>query len=187
MKSVFFAAFALASATAASAQSHWTVNGTFSDGATLSGFFDFNVYGYLSAWSLHTSAAGAFAAADYTSPPVALSPGSGNFGAGSYAEFYSNGYGDQHLELLTSAPLSGGVSTLLPSSFEAIGYDPAVGAPPGAGPVRTLMPNSVLATPEPASWIMLIMGFGLTGTALRRRQPSRPEVSRKGRGRTPAE
>ena len=40
---------------------------------------------------------------------------------------------------------------------------------PGSGAIRYLVPGGSLTVPEPASWAMLIAGFGLTGAALRRR------------------
>lgn len=52
------------------------------------------------------------------------------------------------------------------------------GAPPVGDNVGVILDNvslSIAAVPEPASWAMLITGFGLTGWAMRRR--NRPVVS----------
>ncbi len=163
------AAAALLSAASASAANHWVVNASFDDGATLTGYFNLSQYGFLTDYSLHSTAAGSFAAFAYSNPPAAVTGSSGSFGPGSFIQFYSNGYGDQHLTLITSAPLTAGAALLLTTSFEDIGYDAANGVATSSGPVRYIAPGSVLSVPEPASWTMLIIGFGLTGAICRRR------------------
>lgn len=35
-----------------------------------------------------------------------------------------------------------------------------------------VVPNGIGAVPEPASWVLLVAGFGLVGTAVRRRRPA---------------
>ena len=46
----------------------------------------------------------------------------------------------------------------------------AIGTPGGQPPISMLDGVSLSAVPEPASWAMLIMGFGLVGAAARRRR-----------------
>ena len=60
------ALMAAAAPSAASADVHWTVNGTFDDGGSLSGFFDINVYGFLSDFDLTTTAVGTYPGFEYT-------------------------------------------------------------------------------------------------------------------------
>jgi hypothetical protein len=43
-------------------------------------------------------------------------------------------------------------------------------APAGGRNADFLVSGTALAVPEPASWLMLITGFGLTGVMLRRRR-----------------
>jgi hypothetical protein len=58
----------------------------------------------------------------------------------------------------------------------AVGLDPlagpAIGGPPGAGVTRGTSlvpdPSPVPGVPAPATWVMLIAGFGFVGLALRR-------------------
>lgn len=52
----------------------------------------------------------------------------------------------------------------------AAGYNFTAAGLTGASPIyRISFTSSVAAVPEPASWAMMIMGFGLTGAAVRRR------------------
>ncbi len=52
----------------------------------------------------------------------------------------------------------------------------SVGTPDGLPPVALLDGVSVEAVPEPASWAMLVIGFGLVGAAARRRNRSSAHV-----------
>jgi hypothetical protein len=45
----------------------------------------------------------------------------------------------------------------------------AVGTPGGAPPISFLDGVSLTAVPEPASWALMLAGFGLVGLAARRR------------------
>lgn len=56
-----------------------------------------------------------------------------------------------------------------------------VAGSPGKGPLQALYrisitPSATAAVPEPASWAMMVAGFGLAGYSLRRRRPARPGV-----------
>ncbi|QYE36774.1 PEPxxWA-CTERM sorting domain-containing protein [Polymorphobacter megasporae] len=46
------------------------------------------------------------------------------------------------------------------------------GTPVGLPPIAVLDGVSVAAVPEPAMWGLMLVGFGLVGTAVRRRRPS---------------
>jgi hypothetical protein len=57
------------------------------------------------------------------------------------------------------------------------GFQPElVGEPPAGDSVGLILDNvslDVTAVPEPASWAMMIVGFGLVGAVSRRRQAKR--------------
>ena len=61
-----------------------------------------------------------------------------------------------------------------------IGYDGRIFAVNGTRPVAAALPSSasLAAVPEPASWALLIAGFGMVGAAMRRRaRPGAPAAS----------
>lgn len=58
-------------------------------------------------------------------------------------------------------PPAGGPHTLMPVPDN----QPPVAAPPGGGPLEDGAP--VPAVPEPATWLMMILGFGAAGSTLR--------------------
>ena len=70
-----------------------------------------------------------------------------------------NGFGDV---LYTGSPTAPVFKT---GSFQLTAFIPGV---PGSGTL------TISAVPEPASWAMLIAGFGLTGAAMRRRKSALP-------------
>ncbi|MGI4880983.1 MAG: PEPxxWA-CTERM sorting domain-containing protein [Janthinobacterium lividum] len=47
----------------------------------------------------------------------------------------------------------------------------SLGTPVGLPPIAVLDGVSVAAVPEPAMWCLMLVGFGLVGTAVRRRRP----------------
>jgi len=159
-------------ATAASA-TKWIVNGTFSDGATLTGFFEFNQYGYISDYDLKTSAAGAFAGFEFKS-------GAGYI-AGSVSPdktiipFFGATYNGPQLTLVSALPLTTGLvgNSLTGASYEC---QNSFNCPSG-GDVRFLnvAATAIAPTPEPATWAMMLMGFGLAGYGLRRRATIRSQ------------
>lgn len=149
--------------------STWIVNGTFQDGATVTGFFDFNVYGYIANYDLKTTASGAFAGFEFK-------PGGGNIAA--YATgpgttsitFFGPTYNGDQLTLLTSLPLTTGFvgNSLTAASNEC---QNSWSCPGGGGDVRflNLSLSAIAPTPEPATWAMMLVGFGLMGYSMRRR------------------
>ena len=152
---------------AANADEHWVVNATFTDGGTLTGFIDFNVYGSLGAYDLVTSPVGGF-------PGFEFRPGHGNISGGLF------GPGDTSLTLLgpaynsdilvltasSSFLVSQNGNYLQASSAECVGL---YSCSPGAG-TRYLSGASLMAVPEPAAWALMTIGFGGIGAAARRRR-----------------
>jgi hypothetical protein len=154
---------------AAHADVTWNVTGTFDDNGTVSGFFNINVYGYLDGYDLKTtngSPQGPVTAFDYT-------PADSYFSNGTFYVDAQPGYeADLHLEFTDdlSVPLAynpikggeGGPSYECQGSFSC--YVPEYGA------TRYIADGyaSAGAVPEPAVWAGLVIGFGLTGGAMRR-------------------
>lgn len=67
----------------------------------------------------------------------------------------------------------GTITALDLAAFDAIGWNPVVNVVANSGyryQSSLTAPYSIEAVPEPASWALLIGGFGLTGAALRRRR-----------------
>lgn len=67
----------------------------------------------------------------------------------------------------------GTITALDLAAFDAIGWNPYVNVVADTGyryQSSLTAPYSIAAVPEPASWALLITGFGLTGSALRRRR-----------------
>jgi len=59
----------------------------------------------------------------------------------------------------------GGIGTVVPPGTTAGPGDPGVSPPPAPG-----VDTPVAAIPEPATWAMMLIGFGICGAALRRRR-----------------
>ncbi len=67
-------------------------------------------------------------------------------------------------------PFGGGFAILPPGGSGGSGGSPPGGQPPGGGTVLPPVVPPVGAVPEPATWLMLIAGFGVIGGAMRRRR-----------------
>jgi len=168
---------------AALADIHWLVSGTFDDGGSLSGYFDINVYGYLSGYDLVTTAGSKEGGFEYTKADSYWSNGA------LFVDLEPGYRGDLHLDfadVLTTAvadnPIVGGAhgpsyecvnswSCYVPrggtTRYLASGFASVPGT--GGGDTHTLSFNS-RAVPEPTAWALMIAGFGLAGAALRRRR-----------------
>ncbi|WP_404711152.1 PEPxxWA-CTERM sorting domain-containing protein [Sphingomonas sp. MMS24-J13] len=155
------AATALVS-TAARADVHWYVSGTFDDGATITGTFDINQYGYIANPNL-TTADGIFTGMNYT--PATTSTGN----TATSLTFDFNAYRDE-MQLYFASDLNVGTvsNALLTTSKECRGNYCGSG-----GLTRHIISgfasiNPISGIPEPTTWVLMIAGFGLTGAAMRR-------------------
>jgi PEP-CTERM motif len=181
-------ALALAGATAARADIQWTVTGTFDDGATLSGYFDVNMYDQFSDFDLKTSGGSVVGSQEYKFGADGLS----SWSQPDFVEFQPFYQADLHLgfaldlgavaatnEILISGPTPG-------PSFECID---SFNCDTYQGPTHFLTSGSATGlvipdindggngsgsdtgagngVPEPASWALMIAGFGMAGGMLR--------------------
>lgn len=151
-------------ASAADAAVTWHVQGTFSDGTSLTGQFTTDVYGYVHNWDLFTKANGAFSAVEYD--PLTSYRSSGN----TFVDFQPNYFGDLHLDFVNDLAVFGPKNPIIDAtSYECQGsfncYIPL------GGSTRYLTGGvgdfAIASVPEPTTWAMLILGFGFTGTMLR--------------------
>ncbi len=159
--------------TAASADVVWTVNGTFDDGGTVSGFFDIDVYGYVDGFNLQTAGGSTDAGFDYD-------PSDSYFSNGTFYVDAQPGYqSDLHLEFADNLTVAsadnaiqggeGGPSWECQNSYSC--YLPADGS------IRYIATGFASAggVPEPAAWALMILGFGGVGAMLRNRR--RPAIA----------
>jgi hypothetical protein len=158
------AAIALSAApSTAKADIAWTVNGAFNDGSTVTGYFDIDVYGYLDGYNLQTTT-GDLPGFDYT--PADSYYSNGTFFIDAQPQYQN----DLHLEFADSLsvptadnPIIGGSTD---ASWECQGsfscYLPADGA------TRFIAEGFASAAPEAPTWMMMLIGFGGIGAAMRR-------------------
>jgi hypothetical protein len=154
---------AVAIPAAADASVIWDVTGTFSDGTALTGSFTTDVYGYVQTWDLFTQANGPFSALEYN-PSTSYRASGFNF-----VDFQPGYQGDLHLEFADNLTIPSPHNFIVDAaSFECQNsYSCYI---PDVGPTRYLtggVADFASTVPEPATWVMLILGFGMTGSALR--------------------
>jgi hypothetical protein len=165
MRKLFGVALIAATAlisSAAQADVHWYVSGTFDDGATITGTFDINQYGYIANPDLTTDT-GIFTGMNYTPATVSTNNTTTSL------TFDFNAYMDE-MQLYFASDLNVGTATnaLLTTSKECRGNYCGSG-----GLTRHIVSgfasiNPIPSVPEPATWGLMIVGFGLTGAAMRR-------------------
>jgi opacity protein-like surface antigen len=180
------AALGLAAApTAASADVHWTVNGTFDDGGTVTGSFDIDIYGYIvsDTFDLKT-AGGSLTPFEYTQDTAYHA--SGTVPGPDYntyvAPFYIDlqpGYA-QALHLVFQSPLIVPIgSNLLLGGYQGPSFEcqNSYSCYVPQGDIRYIASGSAraagVAVPEPAAWALMLTGFAGMGAMLRRsRRPT---------------
>jgi len=151
---------------AAQADVRWFVTGTFDDGASLSGWFDINQYGFLSGAKFWTGTGSTFTGKVYASPGMPAN--NDDVFVGIYPDAYEHG-----LELRFTTDLNVGVTSnaLLTTSLECRNDF----CTPGRSLYRYVTSGyatteALFAVPEPESWALLIGGFALAGGTLRARR-----------------
>ncbi|MBE1526364.1 hypothetical protein GGC65_000820 [Sphingopyxis sp. OAS728] len=77
----------------------------------------------------------------------------------------------------SSSGFPGGISTVVPSGPAATPGGPNPGNPTPGGPTDPGVTPPVAAVPEPGTWALMLIGFGLCGAVLRRRRRSLPPGS----------
>ncbi len=145
----------------------YDVTGTFDDGATVSGYFNINVYGYLDGFDLMTTD-GSITGYDYMPSTTYLDGGATDLTFNRADPYAYQGA----LQLGFSGPLAGyGLQALVTGeggpSWETSWYVSAQDVPPE--PVRYLVSGAVIGVPELSTWAMMLAGFVGLGLAAHRR------------------
>ncbi len=149
---------------AQAAKQHMTIsNGVFTDGGTVSGWFNFNdaCCTAPTAWDIVTTGGSTLAGDEYKSGGANQSAINasllGVFPAFDFLHGPASGPDDLELTFVTPAP---------GDAFET--QEPCAGC---LGPVRLgSFDYQMTAVPEPGAWTLTILGLGLAGAALRRRR-----------------
>lgn len=180
------AAAVLAAPAVASADVHWQVDATFDDGGSLTGWFDINVYGYIMDYDLVTTAGSVVTTGRSYTPQNSY--WNNSVEAPLWIEAWNDDpayFGGLHLQFLNdlvtasaSNPIVGGSpgpswecrdSWICPDQAP---NDPQSIHVPGA--TRYVAEGHAFASsggvPEPATWALMILGFGTAGATLRRRR-----------------
>ena len=154
----------LACGQAASADTHFTLRATFTDGATATGYIDFNGSGYIAAYDVVTTAGGPFAGFDFRSTTQQIGAATLPNGPGTTSvTLFAGGYSSDQLHLFTTLPLTttSKDNILLASSYEC---QKSFGCP-ATTDVRYVAAPAQLGTPEPGAWALMLLGVGAVGAA----------------------
>jgi hypothetical protein len=133
----------------------WTVDGTFTDGTSVTGTFDINVYGFLDGYNLQTQSKGAFVGFDYT-------PSDSYFSNGAFYVSAQPGYqGDLKLTFAGNLSVPSENNVIVAGSpgpsFECQNsYSCYV---PAEGNIRYIASGFATSAPEASTWAMIILGF----------------------------
>ncbi len=145
---------------AAVADTHWVVNGTFDDGTTLSGYFDLNVYGFPGPSKLTTQTGPALAANVYTTG-ASISP------SGLTIEFQPTYQEILELNFANSLFVAAPTDPLLTTSYECQG---SYGCAYLTGGATRFIAAGAASAPEPAAWALMLLGVAGLGATIRRRR-----------------
>jgi hypothetical protein len=165
--------------TAANADVTWFVSGDFDDGGTLSGWFTVNVYGYLSNFDLKTTAGTAANSDGALLPGFEYTPENSYYSTGVVAPFYIDAQpqwqSDLHLNFAnTLSHPSYNVINGGSQSFECNGSYSCFLT---VDTKTRYLTSGFAQVPEPATWGLMILGFGAAGAMLRRARSARPAVA----------
>jgi hypothetical protein len=155
------AAASIFATSAAVADVHWVVAGTFDDGTTLSGYFNIDTYGYLGTYDLTTRAGPVLAASIYENDSTAQGVSSVDFQP-TYTQ-------DLHLDFANPIGVAAPSDPLLITSYECVNSYGCAGA---SGGDRRYLVSGFASAPEPAAWALMLVGVAGLGLSLRARRPS---------------
>lgn len=161
------------------AGSHWCTQSNFNMNSQCASIY-LNVGGFtvLSNGSIRFDSFGALFSGPGAPTAQAVSMVVSGLGVGSLLEVYdpqgdnngyslSNYFGDYGLPGSAKVRMTF-VNDIGDYNIDAVGFDPARGFPIIVDSISFLADGA--AVPEPASWTMMIVGFGMTGAMLRRRR-----------------
>ncbi len=151
---------------AASADTKWTVNGTFDDGTTLTGHFDINQYNFLAHnWDLFTQEDGqqGFVSHEYLPDINGFDP------ALNVVQFvFSDYFGEMQLTFLHNLNVASNNNPIIGEASWECQFSYACPDSPG-DPTRYLVSGFASASvPEPATWGMMLLGVFGAGALVRR-------------------
>jgi hypothetical protein len=162
----FAALLALLATSPAIAQVRWYLDATFSDGGTVKGYFSISQY-YAVDYDLTTSANGNFDA--YTFLPTTTGV-AGPVISDTQVLIFGPSYNGDQLMLFSQNSLdAAGPNALLTTSYECTNSYVCPTSP--TGDTRYVTSASLSNTaPEPATWGLLLLGFGAIGAVTRHRR-----------------
>jgi PEP-CTERM motif len=154
-----FAAVLASAPSAAKADVVWDVDGTFENGDTVTGYFDIDVYGFLDGFNLQTST-GSTPDFDYTPSDSYFS--NGTFFIDAQPQYQS----DLHLTFADSLTVPTANNPLVPGqSWDCQGSFSCF--VPADGTTTFIRTGFASAAPEPSTWLMMLVGVGGIGAAMR--------------------
>lgn len=157
----------LLTTSSAMAEVRWYLDATFSDGGTVKGYFSISQY-YAIDYTLQTSANGNFDAYDFLPTTTGVA---GPVISDSQVLIFGPSYNGDQLMLLSENPLDvAGPNALLTTSYECTDSYDCPSSPTGDTRYITTATLSNNNAPEPATWGLLLLGFGAIGALTRHRR-----------------
>ena len=159
---------------AAQAATVWDITGTFNDGGVLSGTITLNQYDFLeSNFSLTTTAGAALPGFTYTAGDSYYSNTNPSYAPTPiYVDFQPQYYGDLHLQFANDLGVAAPTDAII-GGYQSFECQNSWSCPAGSSPdyaVRYLTSGTATlagGVPEPAAWLLMMLGVGGVGVALR--------------------